>query len=71
MTDEREAHFTVSQTRREIAKELARTMPCNCDLDRWQPEPLTGHSWVCRIHKRATKINRALVAAWEKTHPGL
>lgn len=27
-------------------------MRCNCDLDNWQPEPLTGHSWVCRIHKR-------------------
>jgi hypothetical protein len=29
---------------------------CNCDLDNWQPESSTGHSWVCRIHK----------AAWEE-----
>lgn len=28
---------------------------CNCDLDNWEPESLTGHSWVCRIHKAAIK----------------
>jgi len=28
-------------------------MRCNCDLDNWQPETDTGHSWVCRIHKVA------------------
>jgi len=38
---------------RERANELSRTMQCNCDLDNWQPEPSTGHSWVCRIHKAA------------------
>jgi hypothetical protein len=32
--------------------ELAR-MQCNCDLDNWQPEKDTDHSWVCRIHKAA------------------
>jgi len=26
-------------------------MRCNCELDKWAPEPETGHSWVCRIHK--------------------
>lgn len=26
-------------------------LQCNCDLDNWEPEPETGHSWVCRIHK--------------------
>lgn len=26
-------------------------MGCNCDLDNWEPERTTGHSWVCRIHK--------------------
>lgn len=26
-------------------------LQCNCDLDNWEPEPDTGHSWVCRIHK--------------------
>ena len=30
-------------------------MQCNCDLDNWEPEALTGHSWVCRIHKAAIK----------------
>lgn len=37
--------------RQAIATELAKLMSCNCDLDRWQPEPSTGHSHVCRIHK--------------------
>ena len=40
----------------EIAKELRKTMGCNCDLDRWEPERApnyTGHSWVCRIHEAA------------------
>lgn len=36
---------------RERAAELAKTMRCNCDLDNWEPERSTGHSWVCRIHK--------------------
>ena len=34
-------------------KELEKTMQCNCDLDNWEPERSTGHSWVCRIHKKA------------------
>jgi len=39
---------------REIAKELKSSgMACNCDLDNWEPEKITGHSHVCRIHKRA------------------
>lgn len=38
---------------REIAKELKQTMQCNCDLDTWEPERSTGHSFVCRIHKAA------------------
>lgn len=38
---------------KEIAKELRKEMGCNCDLDNWEPEPSTGHSWVCRIHKAA------------------
>ena len=41
------------------AKELEKTMQCNCDLDRWEPERTTGHSWVCRIHKTAkSKVRR-------------
>lgn len=39
----------------EIARELKRSMQCTCDLDRWEPEPITGHSWVCDIHKLAVK----------------
>lgn len=39
---------------REIANALkAEGMRCNCDLDTWEPERTTGHSHVCRIHKRA------------------
>ena len=34
--------------------QLEKKMQCNCDLDNWQPERETGHSWVCRIHKKAT-----------------
>ena len=40
-------------TLREIVKRLEPEMQCNCDLDSWEPEPSTGHSWVCRIHKLA------------------
>jgi hypothetical protein len=40
-------------TLKEIVKELEPTMQCYCDLDNWQPEPSTGHSWVCDIHKKA------------------
>ena len=38
---------------RPVAAELRKTMGCNCDLDNWEPERSTGHSWVCRIHKAA------------------
>ena len=31
---------------------------CNCDLDTWEPESITGHSWVCRIHKQALAMVR-------------
>lgn len=46
-------------------KEIARTlkdqgMKCNCDLDNWEPEASTGHSWVCRIHKAARERDRNL-----------
>ena len=40
---------------REKVRELSRTMQCNCDLDNWQPEPSTGHSHVCRIHRAAVR----------------
>jgi hypothetical protein len=35
------------------AQGLENKMGCCCDLDNWQPETSTGHSWVCRIHKAA------------------
>jgi len=44
---------------REIAKEIEQKgMRCNCDLDNWEPESDTGHSWVCRIHKEAIEQGR-------------
>jgi hypothetical protein len=36
-----------------IVDEIKPTMQCNCDLDNWEPERDSGHSWVCRIHKAA------------------
>jgi len=39
--------------RKEHVKELEKVLQCNCDLDRWEPKRSTGHSHVCRIHKRA------------------
>jgi hypothetical protein len=36
---------------KELAVIAAKEMQCNCDLDNWEPEKSTGHSWVCRIHK--------------------
>lgn len=37
-------------------------MRCNCDLDNWQPEIDTGHSWVCRIHKKAKALHERNVS---------
>lgn len=48
-----------TKTAREIAVGLeAGGMGCNCDLDNWQPEEITGHSHVCRIHKAAIEQHR-------------
>lgn len=42
---------------REIVSELKKEgLQCNCDLDNWQPTISTGHSEVCRIHKKAIGI---------------
>lgn len=47
-------------TLREQAKTLKDGgMQCNCDLDNWSPEPETGHSHVCRIHKAALAQSEA------------
>lgn len=40
-------------TLKEIVKECEKEMRCNCDLDNWEPETDTNHSWICRIHKAA------------------
>jgi len=46
--------MTTNKTLRDHANDLrAEGMCCNCDLDKWEPERDTGHSWVCRIHKAA------------------
>ena len=37
-------------------KGLEKKLACNCDLDNWEPENETGHSWVCRIHKEFKRI---------------
>lgn len=42
----------------EYVKHFESKMGCNCDLDNWQPENSTGHSWVCRIHKAADNAHR-------------
>lgn len=41
------------QTIKDAVAVFERTMQCCCDLDNWEPEPLYGHSWVCRIYKAA------------------
>jgi len=46
------------KTKREYAKELEGTMRCYCDLDKWQPERDTRHSWVCPIHKAAVAAHK-------------
>lgn len=43
---------------RKIARELETKLQCTCDLDRWEPERITGHSRVCNIHKEAWCIFR-------------
>lgn len=39
------------------AKELSNQFSCTCDLDNWEPEKDTGHTFVCRIHSE--------VRAWQ------
>jgi hypothetical protein len=48
MTDKKEG-----ATLREKAKFIALHIPCDCDLDSWEPDKRTGHSWRCRIHRLA------------------
>ena len=44
-------HETVKEHAGDIVKEGK--VICCCDLDNWQPEVSSGHSWVCEIHKQA------------------
>ena len=55
-TPEDKALASSGGSARDIAKSLAKTNGCNCDLDNWEPEASTGHSWVCRIHKTASEL---------------
>lgn len=42
---------------KDIARKLREEgMRCNCDLDNWEPDTDTGHSWVCRIHKSVKEV---------------
>ena len=43
---------------KDIVIEIETRTKCNCDLDNWEPEKTTGHSWVCRIHKQAIELRR-------------
>ena len=46
-------------TDKQIVKYLKdQGMRCNCDLDNWVPESSTGHTFVCRIHKRVQAYHR-------------
>lgn len=42
-----------SEAVKRVVRGLEGTMGCNCDLDNWEPEPIFGHSHVCRIYKAA------------------
>ena len=58
---------------RDIAKSIEPDMQCNCDLDNWEPErapQYSGHSWVCRIHKKALSILAGDCSLPEKTYSG-
>jgi hypothetical protein len=55
--------MTSTVTPRQIAAHLRKFhLGCNCDLDNWEPEQSTGHSWVCRIHKAALAASDQLKA---------
>lgn len=48
----------IELTTKEVAAVCEKVMKCNCDLDKWQPECTTGHSWVCRIHEKVVNVRR-------------
>jgi len=53
MASEVDAKVAEVKDLRMIAAEISKSVQCLCDLDNWQPERNTGHSWVCPIHKAA------------------
>ena len=44
-----------------FVKQCEKEMECSCDLDNWEPERSTGHSWVCCIHKAAQERFREAI----------
>ena len=50
MTPSEEKHLAVK------VKDAESQLQCNCDLDNWEPEKDTGHSWVCRIHRKVKDL---------------
>lgn len=45
---------------KDIVKQIEKTVACRCDLDNWEPEKSTGHSWICPIHKAAIAAHAAI-----------
>ena len=41
---------------KEVIIELEKSIDCNCDFDKQEPESGTGHTIECRIHKEAERI---------------
>ncbi|KKN05661.1 hypothetical protein LCGC14_1084940 [marine sediment metagenome] len=39
----------------QIIRKLERKLQCNCDLDKWEPHPVTGHTLGCCIHDAAAE----------------
>lgn len=63
----KEARATKKPDMAQIVAEIKLTTRCNCDLDKWEPDPATGHSFVCRIHKQAVATYRRLCKElWKK-----
>lgn len=42
----------------EIVNVIEKDLQCRCDLDKWQPNNDTGHSWVCPIDQAARDQQR-------------
>lgn len=63
----------MSEKLRAHVKHLAKSMRCNCNLDKWEPERSTGHSFACRIHKATMAAQRGgtlMTTAADRPVPG-